>query len=209
MIKKTGFAAFVIGISVINILYNGFDQEFLKLLTSIFGIIGASFHLLNKKWSVYLLQIWAYSQILIIEPFWDNTQILNITFGVSFDSFGIYFSVLGLVYSGIVKFFFLNFLIGKDLKLAPFRKDSFLSELLPSSYRIERIVTLDHEKDWFLIKDLNSINYALVRPKNKEQLKLNKAGQILQYRLVSDIALIGDKNKKEDFKVGDFVKIEQ
>ncbi|MBR8538392.1 hypothetical protein KDU71_22670 [Carboxylicivirga sediminis] len=208
MIKKVRFALFVILISLLNLLYNGLDQELFKLLTSILGIVGASFHLLNKKWSTYVLQLWAYSQILIIEPFWDNTQIFSFTFGVSFDSFGINISILGLIYSGIVRFIFLNNLIGKEVNLIPFRNESFLAEFLPSRFKIERIVKLGDEKGWFLVQDIKALNYALVRPKNRELFNVKKVGQILQYRIVSDIELIKDKNKKEDFKTGDFVKIE-
>ncbi len=208
MIKKVNFAVFVISISLLNLIFNGVDQELLRLSTSVFGIVGAVFHLLNKKWATYILQIWAYSQIIIIEPYWDNSQIFNFAFGVSFDSFGINISILGLIYSGIVKFIFLNHLIGKEIGLTPFRKDSFLAESLPGRFIFERIVRLGEEKDWFLVKNIESLEYALVKPKNKESLKVNKVGQILQYRVVSNVNEVGSMNKKEDFKTGDFVKIE-
>ncbi len=209
-IKLFGFVVLIL--SILNLRDMTTGIHWASFLNSLLGIIGAIFYMRNKKWSANLLLFWAVSQIVIIEPYWNSAQVYNLGFETQFkmrnqSNFSIQLNILGIVYLGYVKLVLLNNLIGSEISLKPFRTDSFLHSILPAAFNIDRIVQLDDEKDWFLLKEINTDSpiYGLVKPKDKVKLKPNETGQILLYRAVENIGDVKDKNSKEDFKTGDIV----
>lgn len=207
------FGILVIIFSLINIhnVFSGIRIE--SLIVSIIGIVGAAF-MKDKKWAIYLLWIWVYAQLIVIEPIWNASQFLELKLGLTITLkigtkcfIGVNF--VAVVCLGIIKFLILNTLVGKEIKLRSYRQDSFLSEFLPSRFIIEKVVKLNKEQKWLLIKQLDAVMpiYGLICPKNQESLKPKKVGQMLQFRLVKNPDEIEKDNNLEDFKQGGFVLI--
>jgi hypothetical protein len=215
MKKKIGFGIFVGVISLINLTNLRFGLHPVSLVVSILGIIGSVFYLLDKKWAINLLMIWAYSQIIVIEPIWDASQIFKIKFGFTFNeetskAFSLELNIIGILYVSIVKLVFLNSLIGKEIRLKSFKQDSFLNDFLPCSFTIDRMVSVDKEKGWFLIKQINTdkVICGLIKTKDPGTINPKKKGQILQFRIVENFNKIEDNNSSADYKVGGFVRIQ-
>jgi len=93
-------------------LYNVFyGIDIPSFLISIVGISGAVMYFIGKPKSELLLKIWAYSQIIVIIPIWDASQVFSLKFGFDFilrndSEVGIKLNVLGVFFSTLVKFIF-------------------------------------------------------------------------------------------------------
>ena len=213
MKNKNGIGIFVLIVSLLNLANTFYGIHPVSLIISLLGLIASLSYFMKKKWALNLIMVWAYSQIIIIEPIWDASQIFRIQFGFEFNKgtsshFSIMFNFISLLYLSIIRLVFLNTHIDKVVRLKPYNSNSILNNYLPNSFVIISRVQLDKENNWYLIKQIHSEEptFALIRPKEKfASFKPEKKGTLLQYRVVKDLDLVKKINSSEDFKTGDFV----
>ncbi len=110
------------------------------------------------------------------------------------------------------KFFNLKEIIGSTVQIKVFNKDNPFSQHLPIEGDVVKRELISWEKDWYLIKLHKPLNigwkkqyFVLVKPKNGNEIFLEKRNQIVLVRLVNNIDHLSKKKKnKHDFLFMDF-----
>lgn len=113
------------------------------------------------------------------------------------------------------KFFNLKEIIGSKIQIEAFNTNNPFAKQLPIEGEVVKRELISWEKDWYLIKlkDPISINwkkqyFILLKPKDGNEIFLEKRNQIVLARLVSSIDHLSKKRKnKNDFQFIDFAII--
>lgn len=113
------------------------------------------------------------------------------------------------------KFFNLKEIIGSTVNIEAFNNGNPFSQHLPIEGVVVKRELISWEKDWYLIKLSQPLNigwrkqyFVLVKPKDGNQIFLEKRNQIILVRLVSNIDDLAKKRKnKHDFLFIDFAVV--
>ena len=91
-------------------------------------------------------------------------------------------------------------LIGKELSFFQYRHDNSLGDIFPIKGKVLKSLTLSGESDWLLVRLTNGfehhvgrIEHVLIKRNDKQPIVLNKANQLVYFRLVPDLKLINEK----------------
>ncbi len=228
------FPIAVIGFSVLNISnqtisHTGQYINYPSIIISILGIIGGALYFAKNKLYSKFIYIWAVTQAIVLtsyvpdiqlqqmveRPFWNVYQVLNLTVGFNWESknntsYLLHFNFASIIFIGFAQILYSRSLYGTKINLRPFKADSSLKTLLPTTATIEKRITLSKDKTWLLIhfdkKDSSSpIEYALIRSKEEgETIRPTKKNQIVHFLLVTDPTAIKETNSKADFTKGDW-----
>ena len=212
--KEIVYPIFVILLSGINIFNNLNDLISLSVLNSLIGILGSILFIYRYSLSTTLIYFWTISQVIIITPYFDLSQVLKLTFGFTADKFGIYLNFPAIIFLGFLKIIEASNLVGKKIVFKEFR-ETVLGNIFPLTGIVKDRIDIGHEKNYLLVElDSNfqyenqSISYVLTKSKDKEKtLKLGKKDQIGFFRVVQNESDLKNSGI-EKFPFIDWVRVE-
>ncbi len=197
----------VLALSIINFHNIFFGINVSSLLNSVIGLTGIALFFIKKKIALPLLQFWAYSQIIIVAPFWEAWQVFNTSVYMAFTlhsgfrlQLGINF--LGIFYTGLFYFLYKFSIIDKEIKLSPIQWGEMQARIMPVKYKILKEIIIE-EKQWFLIKQINEDeDFGIISSQNTNRIKFKKGDKYI-FRKIDNIdeidRLISTSNLKGGF----------
>ena len=112
-------------ISLLNIFSSFPNWLNLSNLLSSVGIISCILYFIKNQKFTILVYIWILGQLIIIEPFFDLSQLYSLKFGMTFDdSLSININVIAIAFFGLFKLLQVSQLTGKKITFKKFREDS-------------------------------------------------------------------------------------
>ncbi|MEO8149324.1 MAG: hypothetical protein ABI723_16885 [Bacteroidia bacterium] len=217
---ETIFPLIVGGLSLLNLFSHLSDPLRLSNLLSLVGLGGTFFYFKKNDIFKKLIYIWILAQVIVIEPIFDMTQVVNFKLGFSFSTstseYGIKVNIVAILFFGLLKILEVSSLVGKQITFNQFRQDNQLGDIFPLEGTILKRVTLSQEKDWLLVQlttpfeyDGKPVSHALVKRKDGETIKLKTKNQIAYFRLVYNFnEIIAENNDSSKFPFVDWVLCE-
>src|SRR6187399_2595706 len=99
---ETVFPIIVGGLCLFNLFNHGSNILVLSNLLSLVGLAGAILHFRKNELFKKLIYIWILAQLIVIEPFFDMTQVFSFNLGFNFSTtsteYGINVNVIAIVY---------------------------------------------------------------------------------------------------------------
>jgi hypothetical protein len=212
--KELVYPIVVLLFSVCNFFSNLNNLLSLSILNSVIGIVGVVLLFYRIPVATKLIYFWTISQIFIIKPYIDFSQVITFSFFFGDENRGIFLNYLPIFFLGFIKIMEAMTLIGKRIVFSEFR-ETVLGNVFPMTGVIESVVNFGHDKNYLLVKldtDFNheneNIGYVLTKAKDKDKIiKPGKKNQLGFFRIVPDKNEIGNSGV-EKFPFIDWVRVQ-
>lgn len=226
-LDKNNILVFIIGLlSVGNIIFQLYHNNYLSIINSAIGIIGVILFFLKKGAFRYFVWIWIFAQaiiinravidpsrnLLVIEPIFDFAQLFSVKFGFNSSgangAFNLNFNLLVILYFFLFRKLKTTALIGKAVGLLILKGNNDLSFEDGLYANLKQRVNLDNDDSWLLgqlsseiLYNNKSIDRVLIQTIDgelSEVFRLVYGGQVIKEGL----------NQTTDFEKVDWLMFE-
>jgi hypothetical protein len=226
-LDKNNILVLIIGLlSVGNIIFQLYHNNYLSIINSAIGIIGVILFFLKKGSFRYFVWIWIFAQaiiinravidpsrnLLVIEPIFDLAQLFSVKFGFNSSgangAFSLNFNLLVILYFFLFRKLKTTALIGKAVGLLILKGNNDLSFEDGLYANLKQRVNLDNDDSWLLgqlsseiLYNNKSIDRVLIQTIDgelSEVFRLVYGGQVIKEGL----------NQATDFEKVDWLMFE-